>query len=77
MPTNVDFPTSNSAPATNSTTPELGKVLENLNQFFGSIPSKNEDKEKALVLQQELEFANKCFYCGEGKSCFTAIKMSL
>ena len=43
--TNLDFATSNSAPAANSTNPELGKNLENLNQFIASTPSINEDKE--------------------------------
>ena len=45
LPTNVDFPPSNSAPASNST-PEFGEVLEKFFiNFIMSVPSANEDKE--------------------------------
>ena len=67
VPTNLDFATSNSAPAANSTTPELGKVLENLNQFIASVPSVNEDKEVPLVSQQELDLLTSVFTVGKGQ----------
>ena len=67
MPTNLDFATSNSAPAANSTTPELGKVLENLNQFIASVPSVNEDKVVPLVSQQELDLLTSVFTVGKGQ----------
>ena len=67
VPTDLDFATSNSAPAANSTTPELGKVLENLNQFIASVPSVNEDKEVSLVSQQELDLLTSVFTVGKGQ----------
>ena len=75
-PTNLDFATSNSAPAANSTTPELGKVLENLNQFIASFPSVNDDKEIPLVSQQELDLLTSVFTVGKGQ-VDSAIEMSL
>ena len=60
LSTNVDFPPSNSAPAANSPL-ELGKVLKNLNNFIVSVPSANEDKEIALVSQQELDLLSSVF----------------
>ena len=65
--TNLEFATSNSAPAANSTTPdlELGEVLENLNHFIASVPSVNDDKEIPLVSQQELDLLTSVFTVGK------------
>ena len=67
VPTNLDSDTSNPAPVAKSTTPELGEVLENLNQFIASVPSVNEDKEVPLVSQQELDLLTSVFTEGKGQ----------
>ena len=67
VPTNLDLAISNLTPAANSTTPELGEVLENLNQFITSVPSVNEDKEVPLVSQQEFDFLTSVFTVGKGQ----------
>ena len=67
VPTNLDSVTSNSAPVANSTSPDLGELLENLNQFIASVPSVNDEKEIPLVSQQELDLLTSVFTVGKGQ----------